>query len=395
MNPGGEAADQLMRMYLSGTEMVVRLSGSFLKNLLAIMMALAKNHKKVYGKISLANMLRETRDLRTFTMTPAQYKAFKKLAKKQGILFAAVSDKDGKGKLFDVILPATEVDRANRIFERILYNPNLGPESPEPPQEEKKPHWWQKLFHRRDRDKDLEADTEPAQDAPEMEVIEMPGGPVPELGTGRENPTHPEPEVIIVAQEDIIITPPPTPEPDGLPQQEMPRGLPEHTEPIRTVDTELPKEETERPEGAREEAAETKTGTEPVQESGREPPPHSGRESGAEPPLAVPGDARPSPQDSHDTKGKSTENTSRAEASPPTTEGKGKNENKNEKPSVLRRLAAYKAQIDAKDAKDKDKEIGRSTEKNPSRGGKRVADKKANLPKPAGKGGKRLKPAVR
>ena len=40
-----------MKMYLSGTEMVVRLSGSFLKNLLAIMMALAKNHKKVYGKI--------------------------------------------------------------------------------------------------------------------------------------------------------------------------------------------------------------------------------------------------------------------------------------------------------------------------------------------------------
>ena len=247
MNPGGEAADQLMKMYLSGAEMVVRLSGSFLKNLLAIMMALAKNHKKVYGKISLANMLRETRDLRTFTMTPAQYKAFRKLAKKEGILFAAASDKDGKGKLFDVILPATEVDRANRIFERILYNPNLGPESPEPPQEEKKPHWWQKIFHRRDRDKDLEADAEPVQEAPEMEVIEMPGGPVPELGTGQENPTNPGPEVIIVAREDVIITTPPI-TPESLPPEATPPGLPEHMEPIRTVDAELPKEETERPE---------------------------------------------------------------------------------------------------------------------------------------------------
>ena len=238
-----------MKMYLSGTEMVVRLSGSFLKNLLAIMMALAKNHKKVYGKISLANMLRETRDLRTFTMTPAQYKAFKKLAKKQGILFAAVSDKDGKEKLFDVILPATEVDRANRIFERILYNPNLGPESPEPPQEEKKPHWWQKLFHRKDKDKDLEAEPSPdTPETPEVDVIEMPGGPVPELGMGRENPTTPGPEVIIVSREDIIITPPPI-TPESLPPEATPPGLPEYTEPIRTVDMELPKETPDKTDG--------------------------------------------------------------------------------------------------------------------------------------------------
>ncbi|MBP5718188.1 MAG: DUF3801 domain-containing protein, partial [Abditibacteriota bacterium] len=321
--------------------------------------------------------------------TPAQYKAFRKLAKKEGILFAAASDKDGKGKLFDVILPATEVDRANRIFERILYNPNLGPESPEPPQEEKKPHWWQKIFHRRDRDKDLEADAEPDQETPEMEVIEMSGGPVPELGTGKENPTNPGPEVIIVAREDVIITPQPI-TPESLPPEATPPGLPEHMEPIRTVDAELPKEETERPEGAWENAAETKTGTEPMQESGREPP-RSGRESGEEPPLADPGDARPSPPDSQDSKDKLTENTSSAKASPPMTEGRSKNE----KPSVLQRLAAYKAQIDAKDAKEKDKQASRKVEKNPTKGGKRVADRKADLPKPAGKGGKRLKPSVR
>ena len=39
---GGEAADQMVRMMLSGTEVAVRLSGSALKNLLALTMALAK-----------------------------------------------------------------------------------------------------------------------------------------------------------------------------------------------------------------------------------------------------------------------------------------------------------------------------------------------------------------
>ena len=39
---GGEAADQLVRMMLTGTEVAVRLSGSAAKNVLALSFALAK-----------------------------------------------------------------------------------------------------------------------------------------------------------------------------------------------------------------------------------------------------------------------------------------------------------------------------------------------------------------
>jgi len=39
---------------------------------------------------------------------------------KQKILFSAIRDKDGHGKLIDVILPVTELDRANQIFECVL-----------------------------------------------------------------------------------------------------------------------------------------------------------------------------------------------------------------------------------------------------------------------------------
>ena len=120
---GGEAADQLVRMMLSGTEVSVRLGGSALKNLLALTMALAKSNKTLSGKVSLGKMLRETRDLRQFPMTPEQYKRFAKLAKKQKILFSAIRDKDDRGKFIDVILPVTELDRANMIFERLAYMP--------------------------------------------------------------------------------------------------------------------------------------------------------------------------------------------------------------------------------------------------------------------------------
>ncbi len=118
---GGEAADQMVRMMLSGTEVAVRLSGSALKNLLALTMALASNRKTLSGKVNMGKMLRETRDLRRFPMTPEQYKQFKKLAKKHKLLFSVIKDKDDKGKVLDVILPVTELDRANAIFERILY----------------------------------------------------------------------------------------------------------------------------------------------------------------------------------------------------------------------------------------------------------------------------------
>ncbi len=132
---GGEAADQMVRMMLSGSEVAVRLGGSALKNMLALTMALAKNNKTISGKINLGKMLRETRDLRQFPMTPEQYRQFSKLAKKQKLLFSAIRDKDGTGKLIDVILPVTELDRANMIFERVGY---LTPE-PAAPQREQKP----------------------------------------------------------------------------------------------------------------------------------------------------------------------------------------------------------------------------------------------------------------
>lgn len=128
---GGEAADQMVRMMLSGTEVAVRLSGSALKNILALTMALAHNRKTLSGKVNMGKMLRETRDLRRFPMTKQQYKQFKKLAQKHKVLYSVICDKDEKGTLMDVILPVTELDRANAIFERILYTL--------PPEPERKP----------------------------------------------------------------------------------------------------------------------------------------------------------------------------------------------------------------------------------------------------------------
>ena len=137
---GGEAADQMVRMMLSSGELVIRMSGSALKNLAAISFALARNHKKLYGKVRMGKILRETRDVRMFPMTPEQYRVFRKNAGQQKLLYAAIRDADEHGKLVDVVMPAAEVSRANVIFQRMMYHPQREhAEKPEPEQKSDPP----------------------------------------------------------------------------------------------------------------------------------------------------------------------------------------------------------------------------------------------------------------
>ena len=131
---GSDAADTMVRMALSGAEVSVKLTASAAKNALAIAIALARNHKKLYGRTRLRKMLKETRDIRVFQMSESQYRQFRKHAKRHRILYAAVRDKSGDG-MVDLILPATELERANMVFEKILY----GQESKSAPSQEQTP----------------------------------------------------------------------------------------------------------------------------------------------------------------------------------------------------------------------------------------------------------------
>lgn len=121
MTSSGDAAEEVVRLVINGAEVTLRLTASAAKNMLALSMALSKSHKKLCGKISMKKMLRETRDIRVFPMSRKQFRQFEKRAKKLRLLYASIRDKDGKEKMIDVVLPATELDRANFVFEKMLY----------------------------------------------------------------------------------------------------------------------------------------------------------------------------------------------------------------------------------------------------------------------------------
>lgn len=134
---GGDAAEQVVRMMLLGSEITLRLGGSVLKNMMAFLLALAKNHKVLYGKTRIPRLLKETRDLRSFTMTREQFRDFRKRAGAQKLLYAAVSERGNRGDVA-VMMPVSELARANQIFAKIQFSPE-NEQAREPEREETAP----------------------------------------------------------------------------------------------------------------------------------------------------------------------------------------------------------------------------------------------------------------
>ncbi len=184
---GGEAADQMVKMMLSGGEVAIRLTGSALKNMLALTMVLMKNHRTLSGKVNMRKMLQETRDLRVITLSPEGYKKFAKLAKKQRILFSAIKNKDNTGQIVDVVLPAGELERANMVFQRMQNMPFV--ESRENPLQR-----LQNLFQR--HEKTPEKDEFNAPERSEIIVPEQEQERPPEMEKppGSEKPPEPQPK---------------------------------------------------------------------------------------------------------------------------------------------------------------------------------------------------------
>ena len=117
----GEAADEVVRMALNGTEVAIRLTGSAAKNLAAILVAWSKNHKKVYGRTSIMKLLRSGEELQVLSLTKEQYKEFKASARRQ-VLFAPFVDTKSENEKVDVVIAAKSIPLVNHILECIGYS---------------------------------------------------------------------------------------------------------------------------------------------------------------------------------------------------------------------------------------------------------------------------------
>lgn len=116
----GDAADEMVRMMLNGTEVVIRLTGSAAKNLAALLVAWSKNEKKVYGKTTMMKLLKSGEPLQVLSMTKEQYSKFKGMAKKKVLYAPFLNEKRGDNKL-DVVISEKSLPMVNHILKKIGY----------------------------------------------------------------------------------------------------------------------------------------------------------------------------------------------------------------------------------------------------------------------------------
>lgn len=118
MNTSAEAADQVVRMTLNGVEVAAKITGAGAKELAMLLYAIMKDQKKTKGKTRLSGMLRSGKELKVFAVKDQDLQKFCAEAKKYGVLYCVLKDRDATDGITDIMVRAEDASKINRIFER-------------------------------------------------------------------------------------------------------------------------------------------------------------------------------------------------------------------------------------------------------------------------------------
>lgn len=118
MNNSGDVAEQVMRMSLEGAEIAVKMTGTSAIKLVQIIYSILKQQNKTKGKSRLSSMLRSGKALKVFTVKQDELKRFSEEAKKYGVLYCVLKDKDSPDGNCDVMVRSEDASKINRIVTR-------------------------------------------------------------------------------------------------------------------------------------------------------------------------------------------------------------------------------------------------------------------------------------
>ena len=120
MNPGGDAAEQVVRLSLEGVEVAAKISGAGAKNIALLLYAALKEEQKTKGKARLTSMLKSGKELKVYTITNKDLPKFSQEAKRYGVLYCVLKDRKNAdpNAAVDVIARAEDASKIQRITER-------------------------------------------------------------------------------------------------------------------------------------------------------------------------------------------------------------------------------------------------------------------------------------
>lgn len=119
MNVTDGAAEEIVKIGLDGLEVVARITGSAAKNIAAMLLALAAQSKRMKGRTVLSALKRQGANISVFNIPQKDLKTFVRNAKKYCILYSVIRSKTDKNDNapVSIAINAADAPRAQRLIE--------------------------------------------------------------------------------------------------------------------------------------------------------------------------------------------------------------------------------------------------------------------------------------
>ena len=114
-----ETAEQVVKMVLQGTEVVLRISGEAAINIAKMIYSVLKNDRTSRGRATLWEFLKSGKDQKIFQIPDEYLKPFTTASKKYGFPFVVLKDKNNANGVTDIMVYASDAAKVNRVIETL------------------------------------------------------------------------------------------------------------------------------------------------------------------------------------------------------------------------------------------------------------------------------------
>ena len=121
MDVSAEAADLVVKEGIQATESAVKLAGSALKNVAALLLALKRQDNKVVGQTNAKRLARDPAPAVVIPLKREDMGQFKKLAKEYGILYFIAQKKGSTAGYVNVVSNQNYAAQLNAVMEAMAY----------------------------------------------------------------------------------------------------------------------------------------------------------------------------------------------------------------------------------------------------------------------------------
>ena len=139
MDVSAEAADLVVKEGIQATESAVKLAGSAVKNVAALLLALQRQDNKVIGKTTAKRLARDPAPAEVIPLKKEDMRKFKKLAKEYGILYFFAQKKGNESGMINVVSNQNYAAQLNAVMIALGYPVPQQTQEGEPPKKAKAP----------------------------------------------------------------------------------------------------------------------------------------------------------------------------------------------------------------------------------------------------------------